>query len=168
MKLKLAILLLALALAACSTHAESVCQDIGYCTTLTSDQEHACETEVKELAVEASASGCSSQYDAYFACADDRYSCQGNVPTFNGCEMAREKLDSCLALGRANNACGELSDRVAQCGGGTSPDPSMPPVPCGAAEVCSARCYLNNVPDVCFPQAIQIAHAAQCAQQCPL
>jgi hypothetical protein len=168
MPMRTTMLLLAFASAACATHAESVCQDIGYCTTQSSDQVHSCELQVKQLALEASAAGCSSQYDAYFACADDRYDCKGNVPTFEGCESARAALDSCLAAGRANNACGELAARLAQCSGESSPDPSAPPGPCGAAEVCSSRCYLNSMPNVCLPQPTQLAQALQCVQSCPL
>jgi hypothetical protein len=158
---------IALLAGGCTTAAQSVCQDIGYCKTFTPDQEHSCEMSVKQLETEAASSGCSSQYSAYFNCADDRYECEGNVPTFNGCEAAREALDLCLSMARASNACGQLSEMVAACGG-PPPDPTLPPSPCGAAEVCASRCYLDFVADVCFPQATQIAQAGQCAQQCPL
>jgi hypothetical protein len=168
MPMRIHVLFITLIAAGCSTHAQSVCQDISYCRTLNTDQERACEMNAKQLAKEASSSGCSSQYDAYFACADDRYDCQGNVPTFTGCEMARADLDSCLAAGRADNACGALADSVNACGGGSPPDPSTPPAACTAADVCSARCYLDNVPDVCLPQPTQLTQAAQCSQQCPL
>lgn len=152
--------------AGCSTHADSVCHQIGYCRTFTIDQVNTCKADVKTLAAEASSSGCSPQYDAYFACADDHYDCQGNVPTFNGCEGARAALDDCLANGRAMNACGELANALAACGEATPADPSLPPAPCGATEVCSSRCYLDNVTDVCFPQPIQLSRASQCSQQC--
>lgn len=161
------LLLVPLISAGCSTHAQSVCEKISYCRTLTTDQEHTCEADVKTLAAEASSSGCSPQYEAYFTCADDRYDCDANVPTFNGCEGARIALDECLANGRAANSCGGLATALAACGDGTPPDPSAPPIPCGATEVCSARCYLDNVTDVCLPQPIQLSRAAQCAQQCP-
>src|SRR5262249_9569340 len=160
------LLLVPLISAGCSTHAQSVCQQIGYCRTYTTDQERTCEADVKALAAEASSSGCSPQYDTYFACADDHYDCQGNTPTFNGCDSARATLDDCLANGRALNACGELDNALAACGAGTPPDPFLPPAACGATEVCSARCYLDNVPDVCFPQPIQLSRATQCSQQC--
>lgn len=153
----------------CDTHADSVCQDIGYCRSQSDDQVQTCKSNAKQLAAEAGSSGCSAQYESYFACADDKYDCKGNVPTFTGCEMARTELDACLAEGRAQNACGELESSLAQCpGGGTgTPDPSTPPAPCGAAEVCSARCYLDNVTDPCRPQPVQLTGAGHCAQQCP-
>ena len=154
---------------ACDTHADSVCQDIGYCRSLSDDQVQTCKSDAKQLAAEARGSGCSAQYDSYFACADDKYDCKGNVPTFTGCEIARTALDECLANGRAHNACGELESRLAQCPGNVNgtPDPSIPPAPCGAAEVCSARCYLDDVRDVCRPLPVQLTEAEQCAQRCP-
>ena len=154
---------------ACDSHADSVCHDIGYCRTLSDDQVQTCKTDAKQLATEARSSGCSAQYESYFACADDKYDCKGNVPTFSGCEAARTALDTCLAQARARNACGELESRLAQCPGNVTgtPDPSTPPAPCGAAEVCSARCYLDNVTDPCRPQPIQLAGAEQCAHRCP-
>jgi len=166
MHARIYLLLVPLISAGCSTHAQSVCQQIGYCRTYTTDQEHTCEADVKTLAAEAASSGCSPQYDAYFACADDRYDCQGNIPTFNGCEGARAALDDCLANGRAMNACGELANALAACGAPTPPDPLLPPSPCGSTEICCSRCYLDNVTDVCFPQPIQLSGAGQCAQQC--
>ncbi len=167
MKHRIIVLLLALVCAGCATHADSVCQDISYCTTQTSDQERACELQAKQLAREA-APDCSSQYNAYFACADDKYQCNGNVVSFPGCQSARDALDSCLNAKRASNACGELASKLGQCPGGTPSDPSVPPAPCGGAEVCSSRCYLDNVPDVCRPLPSELAHAIQCAQVCPL
>ncbi len=168
MEIRATVLLLALVSAACGTHAASVCQDISYCTTQTSDQEHACEVQVKQLATEAAASGCSSQYDAYFACADDRYECKGNVATFDGCEAAHRGLDSCLAQARGSNACGQLANQLAECSTEGPPDPSAPPAPCDVAGVCAARCYLDSVPNVCLPQPLQLSQAFQCAQLCPL
>jgi hypothetical protein len=168
MKHRIIVLLLALVCVGCATHADSVCQSISYCTTQTADQEHACEMQVKRLAREA-APECSSKYEAYFACADDKYQCNGNVASFPGCQPARDALDSCMNAKRASNACGELASKLAQCpGAGTPSDPSVPPAPCGGAEVCSSRCYLDNVPDVCRPMPSEISRAIQCAQVCPL
>jgi hypothetical protein len=174
MKLRILVPLFVLACAGCATNADSVCQDISYCTTQSSEQEHACEAQAKQLAREAAASGCSSQYNAYFACAADKYQCNGNVVSFPGCESARTALDSCLNAQRASNACGELASRLDQCPDAPliDPAPSDPsattPAPCGGAEVCSSRCYLDNVTNVCRPQPNELARAVQCAQQCPL
>ena len=138
---------------ACDTHADSVCQDIGYCRSLSDDQVQTCRTDAKQLATEAGGSGCSAQYDSYFACADDKYECNGNVPTFTGCEVARTALDTCLAQARAHNACGELEFRLAQCPGNVTgtPDPSTPPAPCGAGGVLST--VLPRQRDGCVPAA---------------
>ncbi len=119
MKPRIIVLLFVLAAVGCATKADNVCQDISYCTTQSSDQEHACEAQAKQLAREAAASDCSSQYNAYFDCAADKYQCNGNVVSFPGCESARDDLDSCLNAQRANNACGELASKLDQC-----PDPA--------------------------------------------
>lgn len=166
MRPTLLLLLAALIAAGCSTHAQSVCEKISFCRTLSTDQEHTCEANVKNLAQEASTSQCSPQYDAYFSCADDRYDCEGNVPSFPGCENARAALDDCLSAARANNACGNLSRALAACGEASPPAASEPLLPCGAAEICSADCYLQNVTDVCSPHPIELSGALQCAKQC--
>jgi hypothetical protein len=154
-----------LALTACGTHADSVCQDIGYCRSESDDQITACQSEAKDLIEEARGSGCSAQVDAYFACAEERYECKGNVPTFSGCEAARAELDACLAQGRAQNACGELEVRLAACPAAAG---TPIPAPCGAAEVCTSRCYLDSVANPCAPQPLELTQNAQCGQQCPL
>jgi hypothetical protein len=160
--------LLAISSLGCATHADSVCEDIGNCTTESSDQIQACQKQAKQLAAEASSSGCSSQFERYFSCADDHYECKGNVPTFLGCESARDALDTCLAQARANNSCGALSMLLALCPGELPPASSAPPAPCSAAEVCSSRCYLSSVADVCRPEPLQLTQAGRCAQLCPL
>jgi len=155
-----------LAAAACSSHSDSVCNDIGYCRSLSDQQIGACQKEAKSLAREAKDSGCSLQFDAYFSCADDRYQCRGNTPVFPGCETARSALDDCLGQARSPNACGQLARLFAQCPGGT-PEPSLLPTPCGAAELCAVRCYLDAVPDVCRPKPTELVDASRCAQTCP-
>jgi len=162
------LLMLCLAGSACATSYDSVCYDIAYCTTLSNDEEQACEAQSGALKREAASSGCSGQFDAYFACAADHYQCNGNLASFPGCEGKFDALNACLAQGRANNACGELASRLAQCPGYIPPDPSVPLAPCGAAEVCSSRCYLGSVPDVCHPQPAEITDATRCSQTCPI
>ena len=168
MQMRTRLLALAITLTACATDPDSVCQDIGYCRTLSDDQVQTCQSQAKELLREAWASGCSGQYAAYFSCASSQYDCRGNVPSFAGCEAARAALDSCLAMGRSHNACGELATRLAACPAGTGgADPSAPPSPCGASEVCAASCYLRSVKDVCRPEPAEITDAARCAGACP-
>lgn len=152
---------------ACSTDADSLCQDIGYCTTRSDDQVKACQDQAKQLGVEATSSGCAAQSGAYFSCAANRYECRGSTPTFDGCEAARIAFDGCLAQGRAHNACGALATRLLACPSPAQPDRSGPPAPCGASEECGSRCYLDNVVDVCKPQPAEIAQAQVCGRDCP-
>jgi hypothetical protein len=160
-----AILLLSLA-SACATNPENVCQDVGYCTTQSDAQVQVCKANAQQLATEASASGCSAQYDAYFACADKAYLCTGNVPSFPGCDAERAALDACLEFGRAHNACGALDVALAACPT-SSPPPPILPAPCSTAEVCASRCYLDAVTDVCRPQPLQLTQSTACTKSCP-
>jgi hypothetical protein len=41
------------------------------------------------------------------------------------------------------------------------------PAPCGTAEVCASRCYLDAVADVCRPQPVQLTNYTACAKACP-
>jgi hypothetical protein len=145
---------------ACATHADNVCEDLGLCRAQTDDQITACQTEAKALAVEARSSGCGGQFDGYFSCADDHYVCKGNVPSFAGCESLRGSLDTCLAAARDKNSCGRLTTQLAGCPGQGSPT-------CGATELCTSRCYLDNVANVCTPQPLELDRVAHCVQQCP-
>lgn len=163
MRALLAICVLA---AACGTHADQVCEDIGLCSSQSDDQIAACQKEGKQLGVEARASGCGSQFDGYFSCADSRYVCNGNVPSFSGCESTRASLDSCLAAARDKNSCGQLDARLSACPT-TSPAPNPVPGPCSTTELCSSRCFLDDVADVCRPQSIELVNFSHCVQQCP-
>ncbi len=155
-------------LAACSSASDSLCDDIGDCRTLSSDQVASCQREARALSAEAGASACGTQAAAWFACAGGRYECRGNVPTYSGCDPARSALDSCLARARATNSCGALASGLAACPGATSTsDPAAPPPPCGAAEVCASRCYLDSVGNLCAPTPLQLSLAAQCTATCP-
>jgi hypothetical protein len=152
---------------ACATAPEKVCQDVGYCTTQSDAQVQACKDQAKQLGDESSASGCSSQYNAYFSCAEGAYTCTGNVPTFPGCDTDRAALDTCLEQGRAKNSCGTLETALTACPTTSTPPPPILPVPCSAAEVCASSCYLAAVSDVCRPQPMELTEYTACSQQCP-
>jgi hypothetical protein len=116
--------------------------------------------------VEARSAGCGSQLDSYFVCADSAYVCNGNVPAFPGCGGLRTGLDLCLSSERAGTSCGVLDARLAACPS-ASPVPDPVPAPCGATELCSSRCFLDDVSDVCRPQPLELDDFAHCVQQCP-
>jgi len=164
--MRAALAIAALGLAACSTHADNVCEDIGLCRSQSDDQIAACQAEAKTLTVEARASGCGTAVDLYFSCADAKYTCTRNVPSFPGCGGTHDSLDACLTAARDKNSCGVLAARLAACPSG-SPAPSPVPAPCGASELCSSRCFLDDVADVCRPQAAELVRFAHCVQQCP-
>lgn len=168
MPTRIAFLSWVLALSACATHSDSVCEDLGLCRTWRSAQVKSCQSQTKALEHEAASSGCASESGTYFTCADEKYQCVGNAVSYPGCDNARAALDSCLERERTNNACGALARALAACPGESPRDGSTPPAPCGAAEVCTSRCYLDNVPDICRPEALELMTVAQCAQQCPL
>jgi hypothetical protein len=146
-----------------ATPADSVCEDLSFCGGQTTDQLNACQKLAKSLRAEAATSKCSAQYDAYFSCAESAYDCQGNKALFPGCEAARAALDACLAQGRAGNACGQLEEKLAACPGRVAP---VLPAPCGAAEDCEARCYLDRVADACAPSRVELSAYASCTSQC--
>jgi hypothetical protein len=139
---------------------------VGYCTTQSDAQVQACKDQAQQLGDESSASGCSSQYSAYYSCADNAYTCNGNVPTFPECDSDRAALDTCLEQGRAKNSCGALEKALATCPTTGTPPPILP-APCRAAEVCASSCYLAAVPDVCRPQPLQLTEFTACAERCP-
>lgn len=163
MRALLAICVLA---AACGTHSDQVCEDIGLCRGQSDDQIAACQSEGKQLGIEARASSCGPDFDSYFACADASYACAGNVPSFSGCSSLRGSLDACLAAARDKNSCGQLDAKLAACPSAT-PSPDPVPGPCGATELCSSRCFLDDVADVCRPQSIELVNFSHCVQQCP-
>jgi hypothetical protein len=164
--MRAALAIAALGLAACSTHTDNVCEDVGLCRSQSDDQIAACQAEAKTLTIEARASGCGKVSDLYFSCADDHYVCTGNVPSFPGCDGLRAQLNSCLDAARAGNACGQLDSQLSACPS-SSPAPDPVPAPCGATELCSSRCFLDDVADVCRAQPIELVNFAHCVQQCP-
>lgn len=155
-------------LAGCESDAHHVCADVTNCSHGGSDDFlTACEAQSDDLAHEATRSGCDSAYNAYFACAEDHFECNGNESTFPSCEAVEAALDRCLAAGRANNACGELDARLADCPADASPGPSdASSEPCTANGACSAQCYLDSLRDVCAPTAAELSAFADCASHC--
>ncbi len=159
-------LLLLPALAGCDSDADNVCEDIGDCAQGGNYMFiQSCQSQASELATEASASGCLTLYDAYYACAAANYDCTGATPSFPGCSSARGALETCLAKGAAKNACGMLDAALAACGADAGPSPP-PSVPCATGGVCEAQCYLDSVPDVCVPRPAELSAFTQCASQC--
>jgi hypothetical protein len=164
----LAALLAALA-AGCDSDADTVCGDIANCSHGGSDDwSTACREQAVDLSHEATRSGCGPAYEAYFACADDHFACRGNQSSFPGCDAHQSALATCLEHGRSSNACGELDARLSACGAPAVPPSSDggPLEPCTTGGVCSARCYLSALPDVCTPSAAELAAFADCASHC--
>jgi hypothetical protein len=162
----------ALSLAACETRPESVCEDVGDCTQGgDSDWIESCQDEAKLLEHEADADGCRTYFDDYYACADSSFQCQGATPSFSGCEPKRSALDTCLTTARTKTACGELDARTSACAGtdvdGGAPDAGPVPPACTLARDCEARCYLDQVSDVCSPHVDDLARFRKCAASCP-
>jgi hypothetical protein len=161
-----AIAIAALLLAGCGTTSDSVCEDVGLCRGQTDDQISACQTEAKSVVVESRASGCGLQADVFYGCADARYLCTGDTPSFPGCDPSRAAIDACLEKARAQNACGQLDARLSACVGTRTPS-APAPAPCGITELCASRCFLDDVADVCRPQATELVSFSHCVQQCP-
>ena len=159
---RLALAALAAGVAGCSSHAETVCQDIGDCSQGGDSVWIAsCQAEAKSLSAEANEAGCGSAYDAYYACADDSYTCQGATALFPGCDGKLAALDTCLALASATAACGGVG-----ADGGAGPDAGVPPT-CTAARDCLAACYLKSVANVCAPDVAELDAANACNASCP-
>lgn len=156
-------LLCVAALAAYSSAADDVCDDIAFCRALGDTDQRACKVSAKKLLAEAQASGCGAQLDAFFACEAGAYRCDGNTPSFPGCDAPRATALSCLDAARARNACGALDTALAACGAPLSPGPV--PSPCST---CTAQCYLDAVRNVCTPVSADLAAFEQCARDCPL
>jgi hypothetical protein len=165
-------LALSCVLAGCDSKSDNVCGDIANCSHGGSDDwVNACRSQADDLSDEASRSACAAAYDAYFSCADAHFECDGNKSNFPGCEPDETALDTCLAAGRSNNACGELETKLAACGS-SSAQPSDAPAsdtalqPCTTGGVCSASCYLDSLANVCAPTPAELSAFADCASHC--
>jgi hypothetical protein len=165
--------------AACNSHSDNVCQNIGNCSYGGSDDFiTACQDEAKALRSEASGSGCGPAFDAYYACADSNYSCRGATAVFPGCDGDLAALDSCLAAATTDTSCAALTAAQVACGSATAPDAGAstagdagagngPPPACTAARDCQARCFLDSVANVCAPRVDEIEAVTTCAFSCP-
>lgn len=159
-------------LGACDSNTETVCSDIANCSHGGSDDWYtACSDQTSELLREADQSGCGKAFDAYFACAERHFDCQGNQSRFAGCEAALDALTACFGGARSKNACGELDDTLNACPGATpeaeaSGTSATPLEACTPSGVCSARCYLDTVGNVCTPSAAGLEAFAECASHC--
>jgi hypothetical protein len=160
------IFLLAALTACTSSNPDNVCYDIGLCETQYEPQIAACRAQAAELGGEAFDAGCGPAYDSYFACANGAYTCDGNRPFFPGCEGKLSTLDACLQAAQASTSCGALAAALAKCPGYDAGDSGPIPSPCTSAGVCSANCYLANVPNVCAPIPAQLASFQSCASVC--
>jgi hypothetical protein len=168
MAMRIPCFLLAAALmgAACSSNTDDVCQDIGDCaqggdnTWITT-----CQSNANKLATEAGQVGCTSTFNAYYACADSSYSCQGATATFPGCDQDLAALDACIAAATAATYCVALQTAEAACT--TPPASGGPPAACTAARDCQAACYLSDVADRCAPQVDELPNVVACSSACP-
>ena len=158
-------LLAALLLAGCDSDSDKACQDVTNCSHGGSDDwVTACRDQNDELSDEAEAVGCQAAFDAYFTCANDHFECHGNQSSFPGCEAKLEAYSTCLATKEAGTACVALETKLAECDGADTSDDV--PTPCTASGDCSARCYLDELANVCTPTAAELAAFADCASHC--
>jgi hypothetical protein len=153
----------------CSSHEEDVCENVGNCAHAgSSDWVQACQDEAKSLSKEASAVGCGSAFDDYFACADSNFTCHGITATSPGCEAKLATLDQCLASATAKTSCVMLQAKQAACPGSrdAGAEAGVPPA-CTSGRDCEAHCFLSQVADVCAPELGELSNFVSCAASCP-
>ena len=163
-----------LAGAACSSHTENVCEDVGDCARGgDTSWITRCQAEANALGAEAADGGCAADFNGYYSCADSNYTCHGATALFPGCDDALAALDACLAAATASSACARLTTKETTCDAtqaradaGTGTDAGPPPA-CTAARDCQAACYLADVVDVCAPRVDEIELVSTCAASCP-
>ncbi len=152
---------------ACSSTADSVCENVVACENGgSSEQVQSCQDEAKLLKSEAQASGCGGAYHDYYTCADEHFMCNGATASFPGCDGYRITLDTCLGRSSSQNACGELQRKTAICHT-TDAGSLTPEAACTAERACAARCYLDSVLDPCAPRPDELTSAASCSIACP-
>jgi len=154
-------LLFFLLLAGCGSDAQTYCENVGDCSNKgSSDWIAACNDETSALDTEAENAGCATQFDAYFSCTRQSFTCDGITSDFPGCD--RSALDACIANAQSSTSCAELAKATSACGatdaGATS---------CDATRDCNARCYLQNVANPCAPTPAEIEAVTACGASCP-
>jgi len=159
---------LLIALGACASSADDVCQNVGDCSYAGSYiWIQSCQTAALALREQAHKGGCSPSYDAYFACANHNYRCTGDTASFPGCDRELNALETCLNQASDGNACAQYQQVQAACRSATAAAGSIIPTSCTLALQCQAQCLLTNVSNLCSPDLSQIAAAMVCAQSCP-
>ena len=156
-------LLLLVFVVACSSNRDAVCENTGACSKGgSSDFIASCKQEARLLDDEASLNGCGGVFDDYYACADDAFTCTGNVTTFPGCDAKRDLLTQCLSRANASTACAKLQAATRACG-----DAGDAPIACTPARDCQAQCYLDHVDNECAPRVGELAGVTDCSKSCP-
>jgi hypothetical protein len=164
--------LAAFVLAGCDSDADRACTHVGNCSHGGSDDWiTACQDQNDELTDEAQVVGCRHELDAYFECASDNFRCEGNQSSFPPCTPRLDAYSACLAAHASGTACFELESALAKCDGASPPSTEDGDVngvvePCTASGDCSAHCYLENLANVCAPEANELAAFANCASHC--
>jgi hypothetical protein len=150
----------------CDSDSDKTCHDLGNCSHGGSDDWITeCQTQTDTLAHEAEAIGCQPEYDAYFACTEDHFECDGNTSSFPGCEAKLDAYSACLASKESGTACVALETALAACGEASGASDTFPS-PCTASGECSALCYLDSLADVCAPSGAELSAFADCASHC--
>ena len=165
----LVVALVATLAAACDSDADVACRDVGNCSHGGSDDWiTACREQNDELSDEADAVGCRAEFDAYFACAEAHFACHGNQSSFPTCAPKLGAYSACLAAKASGTSCVKLQQGLTECDAVARPpgDPELASSPCTASGECSARCYLDSVPNLCAPLAAELAAFADCASHC--
>jgi hypothetical protein len=153
-----------------SSDAQKVCEgiddcaqggDYGWLTT--------CYANTQALSQQADGSGCTSVYNAYYACANANYTCTGATATFPGCDVQRASLESCLNAAPQQSACAAYQAELANCPADAGSSPGQNPIitACTLSAQCQARCYLTSVTNACSPSLADLSAYSACALSCP-
>jgi hypothetical protein len=132
----------------CGATAAGYCSKRCDCVPCTADQKALCVTQVDDSRASSQASGCGSQFDAYFSCLDSETACVAGAIDEDGCEVERDALVECG--GFLGNVCdkfvADLNAKYAECGitgsgGGT-----------GSGECTPAQSQVDACYDACLPK----------------
>ncbi|HEX4352389.1 MAG TPA: hypothetical protein VHZ95_05730 [Polyangiales bacterium] len=167
-------MLIAATLFGCESHSDLVCENSGACSQGgDSDWIDGCKREVQILESEAKAAQCHGQFDRYYACADDHYTCRGDTASFPTCDDEKSALEHCLADHDSDSACGMLAARRSSCApaanGGEANDEDAGTGLSSACDLnrqCQARCFLDNAQSVCAPSIDELTAFSDCAERC--